>query len=436
MATEGPRLRAVRLLHDVLTGQGSLADRLDAARAGLSDRDGAFLQALVFGALRYGPRLEWWRDRLLDRPVRRRDAIVGTVILLGLHQLAHTRVPPHAAISETVDLTRAVGRPRAAGLVNGVLRRFLREKDELERAAASDPVAASCHPAWLADRIGRDWPEDVDQILAAGNEAPPMTLRVNCMKTGRGEYLERLREAGIDATPGADAETAVVLEAPVGVDRLPGFEDGVVSVQDESAQLVAGLLMPLAGQRVLDACAAPGGKSAHLLELGDSETELLALDSDGGRLARVDENLARLGLSAGCRVGDARRPGDWWDGRPFDRVLLDVPCSGTGVIRRHPDIKYLRREADIAGLAGLQSEILAAGWSVLAPGGVLIYTTCSVLREENEAVIRAFLEQYPEARAEGLAIPGSVACGAGRQRLPGPDGGDGFFYARIRRPDA
>lgn len=436
MATEGPRLRAVRLLHDVLTGQGSLADRLDTARAGLSERDGAFLQALVFGALRYGPRLEWWRDRLLDRPVRRRDAIVGTVILLGLHQLAHTRVPSHAAISESVDLARAVGRPRAAGLVNGVLRRFLREKDKLEQAAASDPVAAGCHPGWLADRIARDWPEDVDRILAAGNEAPPMTLRVNGMKTGRDEYLERLREAGIEAAPGADAETAVVLEAPVGVDRLPGFDDGVVSVQDESAQLVAGLLTPLAGQRVLDACAAPGGKSAHLLELGGGGLELLALDPDGDRLARVDENLARLGLSAQCLTGDARRPDDWWDGRPFDRVLLDVPCSGTGVIRRHPDIKYLRRETDIAGLAALQSEILAAGWSVLAPGGALVYTTCSVLREENEAVIRSFLDQHPDARAQEVAVPGSVACGPGRQRLPTPGGGDGFFYARIRRTGA
>lgn len=435
MATEGPRLRAVRLLHDVMTGQGSLADRLEAARAGLSERDGAFLQALVFGALRYGPRLEWWRDRLLDRPVRRRDAIVGTVILLGLHQLAHTRVPPHAAISESVDLARAVGRPRAAGLVNGVLRRFLREKDKLDQAAASHPVAASCHPAWLVDRIRRDWPEDAEQILDAGNEAPPMTLRVNGLKTSRDDYLERLRDAGIEAVAGTDAETAVVLECPVGVERLPGFGDGAVSVQDESAQLVAGLLTPLAGQRVLDACAAPGGKSAHLLELGASGAELLALDSDGDRLARVDENLARLGLSARCLTGDARRPDDWWDGRPFDRVLLDVPCSGTGVIRRHPDIKYLRRETDIAGLAALQSEILAAGWSVLAPGGALVYTTCSVLREENEGVIQAFLDRHPEARAEAVAVPGSVVCGPGRQRLPALGGGDGFFYARIRRSD-
>lgn len=434
MATESARARALRLLHDVLEGRGSLSDRLEGARSGLSERDGAFLQALVFGALRYGPRLQFWRDRLLDRPLRRRDAIVGTVILLGLHQLAHTRVPPHAAISESVNLTREVGRPRAAGLVNGVLRRFVRQREQLEQAAESEPAAAHCHPAWLVERIKQDWPEDFESILAAGNEAPPMTLRVNRRRMDRDAYLERLRGVGLQVEPVADAESAITLAEPVSVEHLPGFAEGEVSVQDASAQLVAGLMAPSPDARVLDACAAPGGKTAHLLELADNRLDVLALDSDAGRLERVRENLSRLGLSAECRTGDACRPDDWWDRRPFDRVLLDVPCSGTGVIRRHPDIKYLRRESDIAGLAALQSGILSAGWSVLAPGGSLVYTTCSILREENEGVIRAFLERHPEAMVELPTLPGAVDCGVGVQRLPVPGGGDGFFYARISRP--
>ncbi|MDQ2070898.1 16S rRNA (cytosine(967)-C(5))-methyltransferase RsmB [Natronospira bacteriovora] len=429
------RARAAALIDDVVSGRGSLSDRLPAAREGLSARDGALLQALVYGTLRYLPRLQFWQGRLLDRPVKARDSIVGAAILLGLYQLAYSRVPTHAAVSESVEAVRAHRRPRAAGLVNAVLRRFDRERDSHLAAADAHPPARWLHPEWLMRRFREDWPDHWQAIVEAGNAEPPLCLRVNRRRLDRDALLGRFEAAGIEARPGDHAPDSVYLPQAQAVDTLPGFADGDFSVQDESAQLVVSLMGLSRGQRVLDACAAPGGKAAHMLEACEG-IELLALDQDAGRLQRVHENLARLGLEAECRAGDAAAPADWWDRRPFDRILLDVPCSGTGVIRRHPDIKALRRAADIPALAARQAAILASAWSMLAPGGRLVYCTCSVLRAENEAVLAAFLQRHPEARARRPELPEGLPAGAGLQRLSRHQGGDGFFYALIHRAEA
>lgn len=429
------RARAAALIDDVLAGRGSLADRLPAAREGLSPRDGALLQALVYGSLRHAPRLQFWLARLMDRPVRKRDAIVATVIMLGLYQLAYTRIPTHAAVSESVEAVRAHGRPRAAGLVNAVLRRFDREREQHLAAVDNNEAARWLHPDWLIDSTRGDWPEDWPAILEAANGEPPLCLRVNRRRQSREELLARFAAEGIDARAGAHAPDAVYLDQPRPVEQLPGFAEGDFSVQDESAQLVVSLMGLAPGQRVLDACAAPGGKAAHMLEACEG-IELLALDQDAGRLERVRENLERLHLTATTVAGDAAQAAGWWDKRPFDRILLDVPCSGTGVIRRHPDIKSLRRPGDIAKLARTQAEILEAAWSMLAPGGRLVYCTCSLLRAENQAVVAEFLARHPEARAQRPELPAGQVAGAGLQRLPDADGGDGFFYSLIHRAAA
>jgi 16S rRNA (cytosine967-C5)-methyltransferase len=430
--TLSARARAAALIDEVLGGRSSLADRLPTAREGLSPRDGALLQALVYGSLRHAPRLQFWLGRLLDRPVKKRDSIVATVILLGLYQLVYTRVPTHAAVSESVEAVRAHGRPRAAGLVNAVLRRFDRERDQHLAAVEGNDAARWLHPDWLIQQIRADWPEHWQGILDAANTEPPLCLRVNRRRLDRDALLSRFEAEGIPARAGEHAPDAVYLDEPRPVEQLPGFAEGDFSVQDESAQLVVSLMGLAPGQRVLDACAAPGGKAAHMLEACD-RLELLALDRDANRLGRVTESLGRLGLSATVLAGDAAEPADWWQGRAFDRILLDVPCSGTGVIRRHPDIKSLRRAADIPALARSQAAILEAAWSMLAPGGRLVYCTCSLLRAENQAVLADFLSRHPDARAQRPELPGGEVAGAGLQRLPDPQGGDGFFYSLIHR---
>ncbi|MEA5446198.1 16S rRNA (cytosine(967)-C(5))-methyltransferase RsmB [Gammaproteobacteria bacterium AB-CW1] len=427
-----PRVRAARLVDTVMAGRGSLAEHMVQAREGLEPRDAGFMQALVYGCLRHGPRLQFWLSRLLDKPLRPRDRIVGSVVMLGLYQLAFSRVPTHAAVSESVEAVRELDRPRATGLVNALLRRFQREQAALEEAMQISETACWMHPNWLIQAFRADWPADWQAILASGNEEPPMSLRVNRQRASREAVLAGLAETDIEAAPVAGLDDAIRLARPRPVDQLPGFAEGQFSVQDESAQLVADLLDPPAGARVLDVCAAPGGKTAHLLERAPT-LDVTALDRDAARLKRVNENLERLGLQADCVAADARETARWWDGRPFDCILVDAPCSGTGVIRRHPDIKYLRRKSDIAGLATLQEAILAAAFSTLVPGGRLLYTTCSVLAAENAEVIERFLAREPAAEVVAIQVPGGQRSGPGWQRLPSAAGGDGFFYAGVRR---
>lgn len=396
----------------------------------LAAADRSQVKALAFGALRWHHRHRRLLGLLLDRPLPGRDRLLEALLSVGLFQLLDARQPEYAAVSSTVAATRLLGRPRLAGLVNACLRRLLRERESLLAEALADEEARYSHPAWLIGRLRQDWPGDWQRILEAAQEPPPLWLRVNQARLAPQDCLARLQAAGIAAVPGP-VPGALRLEHALPVADIPGFAAGELSVQDAASQLAAALLGASPGMRVLDACAAPGGKAAHLLE--SAAPELVALDRDADRLGRVRDNLARLGLCAQVIAGDAAQPAAWWDGRGFERILVDAPCSASGIIRRQPDIKLHRRGSDIAGLAAGQQRILTALWPLLVPGGRLLYATCSILRAENEAVLAAFLAAHDDARA--LALPdayGHVA-GAGRQRLPGEGGMDGFFYGLLEK---
>jgi len=390
-----------------------------------SGKDRAFIQALCFGVCRQYHRLDFILSQLLDKPLK--DADVKSLALVGLYQLNFMRVKPHAAVSETVLAARK--KPWAKSLLNAVLRTYLREQEGLEHKADKSPVAALSHPDWLLRQIEQDWPEQAPAILQQNNQQPPMALRVNLAKISRESYLQLLAEQEITAETVSFCPSSIKLEKPVPVDLLPGFADGFVSVQDTAAQLAAGLLDLQPGQRVLDVCAAPGGKAAHILESQTQLEELVAVDIDESRMQRVSENLQRLTLQAKLVVGDAANPQSWWDGKPFDRILLDAPCSALGVIRRHPDIKLLRRAEDIGQLQALQKAILQAVWPLLAPGGIMVYATCSILKQENEDQVRAFLVEYPDAVELPIDADWGTAGTCGRQILTGESAMDGFYYA-------
>jgi 16S rRNA (cytosine967-C5)-methyltransferase len=361
------RALAARVVNQVASQGRSLDTVLPPALEQVrAPRDRPLLQQLCYGTLRWQPRLAWLTDQLLNQPLKARDAELGALLWIGLYQLEHLRIPAHAAVAETVEAARALGRPWATRLVNAVLRGYQRRGAELNRRADGDPVARHAHPDWLLERLRTDWPGEWEAVVAANNRQPPMTLRISRLHhPDPAAYLERLAAAGLDPSPVPGQPWAVSIDPVAEVRSLPGFDHGEVSVQDAAAQLAAVLLEAAPGQRVLDACAAPGGKTAHILELTPGLAELVALDISAERLGRVRENLDRLGLGCTLSSGDAARPEGWWDGVPFDRILLDAPCSATGVIRRHPDIKLLRRPADIPELARTQAAILTRGYACL-----------------------------------------------------------------------
>lgn len=427
------RWAAARVIVQVMRDGRSVSDVLPPAIASLAETERGLAQELVFGTLRWAPRLDALLDALVQRPLRRRDMDVRAVAMMGLYQCMETRVPDHAAVSATVDTARRLRQPWASGLVNAVLRRFLRERESLEQGLTTEP-ARYAHPQWLIDRLRADWPAHWQSMLAENNARPPMTLRVNRRRVDRDEWLERLRAAGLRGDPHPWAADAVVLDAPAPVHRLPGFTEGDVSVQDAAGQLAATLLSPDAGHRVLDLCAAPGSKTCHILERYPELESLTAVDIDAGRLVRLEENLARLGLTATVVAADATRPDQWWDGRPYDRILLDAPCSATGVIRRHPDIKLLRKHQDIEALSAVQDALLKAVWPTLARGGMLVYATCSMLQAENELVADRFLDARDDASAVPVDAEWGVTRPVGRQILVGDAGMDGFYYACLVKP--
>ena len=397
-------------------------------------------QSIAFGTVRWYFELDACLARLLDRPGAQQDPEVRALLLTGLYQLLHATTPEHAAVSETVEAARALGRPRAAGLVNAVLRRFQRERESILASARGQRAARHAHAEWMLDAFARDWPEHWESIAAAGNTEPPMWLRVNTRHGTREAYRARLADAGFGAEDAPFAPEALRLSEPMDVHLLPGFAEGDVSVQDVAAQLAPGFVAVAPGMRVLDACAAPGGKACHLLEIGPGIAELVALDVDANRAGRIEENLARLRLAARVVVGNAANPAEWWDGRPFERILLDVPCSGTGVIRRHPDIKLLRRAADIPRFAAQQSALLRAAWGLLAPGGRLAYASCSILAAENAGVVGDFLEETPAAvdvtESARLLLPGALpwqVAGPGCALASGAADADGFYYACLEK---
>ncbi|MFZ2171842.1 MAG: 16S rRNA (cytosine(967)-C(5))-methyltransferase RsmB [Methylococcaceae bacterium] len=422
------RLIVARVLSRVLQDGQSLTVALETAlQAVESGKDRAFIQALCYGVCRTYHRLDFILSELLDKPIK--DMNVKALALAGLYQLSHMRVKPHAAVSETVLAARK--KPWAKALINALLRRYLREQDSLEQKADNVQSAAVSHPDWLIKQIEQDWPQQAQKILLENNRQPPMALRVNLARICRDSYLQQLNDQGIEAVAVDFCPSAIILDKPVAVDLLPGFTEGLVSVQDTAAQLAAGLLAVQPGHRVLDVCAAPGGKAVHILEHQPQLKELVAVDIDESRMRRVTENLGRSRVAATLVVGDAANPQDWWDDQLFDRILLDAPCSALGVIRRHPDIKLLRRAEDIKPLQALQKKILHAVWPLLAPGGVMLYATCSILKQENEQQIDAFLAEHPDAVEFPIDAAWGFAGSHGRQIMTGESAMDGFYYARL-----
>lgn len=435
------RAEAARAVDAVVHGGRSLDAALSDAEDGIAAADRGLLRLLCYGAVRFHWRLMSEVNDFLGKPLKRRDSVIAALLAVGIYQITDTRVSDHAAVSLTVEATRLLRRPKLKGLVNAVLRNFLRRETPVE-AAVADEIRFN-HPQWLIDRLRADWPDDWQQILEANNTRAPMWLRVNCRRVTAADYLQRLATAaGSDAAsvgtllPGLDQ--AIRLTEPRAVEALPGFADGELSVQDGAAQIAAPWLLSDGGNRVLDACAAPGGKTGHLLELAGADATLTAIDADPDRAVRIHETLARLGLAATVLTADASSPEGWWDSQPFDRILLDVPCSASGVIRRHPDIKHLRRASDLDALATSQQRLLEAMWGLLAPAGRLLYVSCSVFTQENEAVIARFLKKHADARENNVLQNNNIHAlmrprPHGFQILPDTRGLDGFYFASLEK---
>ena len=432
------RARAAQAVAQVIAGRS-----LDALKdTGGTPQERGLFRTLVYDSIRWYVRLDALLARLLTRPGQKLDADVHALAIVGLCQLLHTDIPPHAAVAETVNAARVLKRPKAAGLLNALLRRCQREAASLLKAIDADVPRRTAHPQWFVDALRKDFPDSYEPVLDANNSRPPFWVRVNRRRTSGPAYRERLQAAGIDVVASRfDAET-LLLDRAVDVKSLPGFDAGEVSVQDAAAQLAARLLDVQPGERVLDACAAPGGKTCHVLELQPQLSELVAVDVAKPRLERVQQNLSRLGLHATLIEGDAEHPEGWWNGKAFDRILLDVPCSATGVIRRHPDIKLLRRARDIPALSVRQFAMLDALWPTLTPGGRLVYASCSALRAENASVVGKFLQARADARdvtrelvrqfalqdlaSDNTADPG-LRIAAGTAEM------DGFYYACLEK---
>ena len=420
---------AANILSRVISDGQSLTAALDSQLPKIHDhQDKAFVQALCYGVIRHYFALDCLLAKLLSKPLKQKDGDIKALLLMGLYQLQHMRVKQHAAVSETVAATKH--KPWSKSLVNAVLRNYLRDAESLTSACSSDNQANLNHPDWIIRQIQQCWPEHAEQILTANDQNPPMALRVNVLQGSRDAYLGLLTQQGIAAQAVDFCASAIILDQPLNVEQLPDFSEGRVSVQDVAAQLAASLLDVQPGQRALDLCAAPGGKTAAILERQPQLSSLLAVDIDAKRLQRVTDNLQRLQLKADTLVADASQVSNFTD-QPFDRILLDAPCSGLGVIRRHPDIKLLRRETDIAALQSLQARILDTAWQLLAPGGVLLYATCSILKLENEYQIADFLKRHSDAIERPIEAAWGEARSHGRQIISGSLQMDGFYYAKL-----
>ncbi len=393
-------------------------------------RDRALLSATLFAATRWWLRHDAALKILLGKALPDKARDVHALLCVGIAQIDVLGLPEYAVVGACVDAARTLGHARLAGLVNAVLRRWLRERHVLATGLDADPVTRHAQPRWMIDTLQRDWPDNAEAILVANNEPAPLTLRVNRRRSDAQSLLARFAEADIVAEPHATLADALLLKGG-DVTHFPGFDEGLFSVQDGAAQQIADLLDLSSGQWVLDACAAPGGKAAHILERAD--VDLLAIDQDASRLARVHANLDRLGLKADVRAADASQPQKWWDGRAFDRILLDAPCSASGILRRQPDIRLHRRASDLPKLVATQTQLLGALWPLLAPGGRLVYATCSVFRAENEGALGSWLGTTDDASVCELPESYGHVAGPGRQRLPGEAGMDGFYYAVLER---
>ena len=423
------RQLAVKVLQAVIGDGQSLTEAFAVFLPRIPPSQRGFVQALCYGVCRDYLRLQFLSEQILDKPFRKKDLDIQLLLLTGLFQLRSMRVKPHAAVAETVA---AVGRKRwAKAVVNAVLRHYLREQAALESAADKSWWSQYSHPDWLIDRLKQNWGKQTETILQANNQPGPMSLRVNLGRISREDYLALLAAENIPAEPLTAVDSGIVLTQALAVEQLPGFAEGLVSVQDGAAQLAAVLLDVEPGNAVLDMCAAPGGKTTAILER-QPDIKLLALDISDKRLTKVQENLTRLKLQAECQCADVSQTGAWCR-QTYDRILLDAPCSAVGVIRRHPDIKRLRRPGDIETLAETQQQMLELAWHALKPGGILLYATCSVLKQENEQQLIGFLAQHADATEWPLDVEWGVAQQSGRQLLPGQHSMDGFYYARLQK---
>lgn len=418
----------------IMDGKGNLSDKLPEYQQLLGEKsDRAFLQALGYGVFRHYYRLRFIAGRLLDKPLKSRDRDIEALILLGLLQLSELRTPDHAGVSATVSACNELSKPWAKKLVNALLRSYLRESGHLLENIDSDPPARFECPQWLLDRFKAAYPDDWQEIAVASHAHPPMTLRVNTRLNSRDDYLALLQKAGLEAEPLPFAVTALRLRQPVEVESLPGFADGKVSIQDEAAQLAVPLLHPESSQRILDACAAPGGKLAHLLEQSGNSINVVGLEKHPQRFRRLQATLGRLQLNATVKLADACDVETWWNHQSFDSILLDAPCTASGVIRRHPDMKVLRQPADLDKVRALQRRLLTALWPLLKSGGKLLYVTCSLLPEENDQQVEMLLSQLGDVQPKMIDAPWGRAMKYGRQILPGQHGMDGFYYACIEK---
>ena len=435
------RATAAQILANLINEQGSLASLLpratnDTTQQSTDDSQAALLRELCFGTCRWFHQLDGVLQQLIDKPLRKKDTDIYCLLLCGLYQLKYLRLPDYAAINETVNASVVLKKNWAKALINGVLRQYQRMLANPDQKLPENDQARYSHPAWLIEAIKVAWPQHWQHTLDAANQHPPLTLRVNALKNSRAEFLSALADHDIPATPGSLTDSAVYLTEGRPVSSIPGFFDGLVSVQDEASQLIPGLLQLSAGQRVLDACAAPGGKTCHMLEHQPALQHITALDIEPRRLTRVQDNLTRLALDMDrveLKAADGTQTNAWWDGQAFDRILLDAPCSATGIIRRQPDVKLLRKPDDIPRLGALQAQLLDALWACLKPGGVMLYSTCSILPAENSDQILAFTGRTADAEALPIEANWGLAGAIGRQLLPQESGPDGFYFAVLRK---
>lgn len=427
---QNPRVAAIHALSEVLDKNRNLGD-CEAFSRVKDSRDNAFARNLTYGVLRWLSALEWLAAELLGKPLKKREREVQRLILLGLQQLWHDHTASHAAVNETAECARILGKPWAVGLINAVLRRFQREQETLlQRMETTGKQYA--HPSWMLKQIEQDWPEHWQDIISANNQQAPLWLRINRQQADEAELLQGLKGAGFDVSKHAVARDAISISPAAAVVKIPGFEKGWLSVQDPAAQLARDLLSPEPGDRILDACAAPGGKTAHLLETCPT-IKLTVLDRQAQRVEQINQNLDRLGLKSETIVADAVAVDSWWKGEKFNKILLDAPCSASGVIRRHPEIKWLRSREQVDCAVSTQADLLDALWPLLEPGGILVYATCSVFKCENGEQLERFVGCHADATVEVPAVTWGHADAFGRQILPGEAQMDGFFYAVLRK---
>ncbi len=396
-------------------------------------KDKALIQEISYGTFRWYIQLEHILNQLLEKRIKKKDSRLKHLIIIGLYQLLYMRIPAHAVVSETVEACKKIKMEWAKGLVNAILRRYIREADKLNPLLNDNETVRTSHPLWLIEQLKQDWPDEWKNVLDANNQRPPMYLRINQLHHDREHYLTKLEEAGIEGKATLYSNHGVLLEQAKDVEQLPGFNAGEVSVQELAAQLATGLLDLKPGQNVLDACAAPGGKSSHILESRVKINSLTTVEKDPRRAKKLAETLKRLNLNAITKTSDINELERWWDKENFDRILLDAPCSATGVIRRHPDIKFLRTPEEVSKICGLQTKLLNTLWQTLKPGGLLLYVTCSILKQENSDLIKQFITNNNDCTLKPIKAQWGSDTGYGRQILTGQDNMDGFFYACLEK---